>query len=196
MKSIIPLTTIIVLAIGLNSCNEDISGCTNPGATNYDELATLEDGSCILNSNTLLGLWNINTIENGVIIDDHVVNGYKTQLQNYGAAWFESYYQTQVPGNNEAWVNFASDQTTWIDTLSNSQYHFSEWFLTSPTDNLFGSIMYIVVNERKLLLNNASIGNYTSFDITYLTESDFILSSVYYDSDSYRHKTIDIHMSR
>ena len=35
-------------AINLDSCNTDVYGCTDPVADNYNSLATVDDGSCIL----------------------------------------------------------------------------------------------------------------------------------------------------
>lgn len=196
MKPFLSLSVLLILSSVFISCDDDVTGCTNPVATNYDELATSEDGSCILNSNTLLGVWNINTVEHGLVIDETLINNYKIQLGSLGAAWFESYYQTQVPGNEESWINFVSDQTTWIDTLSYSQYEFEPWHITAPNISSFDTIRYVVLNENKLVFYEGSIGNYTSFDISYLTESDFVLSSVFFEEETNLNKTIDIHMSR
>ncbi len=44
--------TLLFLALTLGSCNNQIDGCTDPLATNYDPAATNDDGSCQYSSTT------------------------------------------------------------------------------------------------------------------------------------------------
>lgn len=55
---------ILSLGLVLQSCDDDLSGgddeitgCTDPGALNYDALATEDDGSCSFNSDRFLGVF-------------------------------------------------------------------------------------------------------------------------------------------
>lgn len=51
-SKLLPLLAILILA-GFVACGEeDVPGCTNSQATNYNSLATLDDGSCIISGCT------------------------------------------------------------------------------------------------------------------------------------------------
>jgi len=49
----IEIIMIIALMLSVNNAKSQVSGCTDPLATNFDSLATINDGSCVYNSITI-----------------------------------------------------------------------------------------------------------------------------------------------
>lgn len=58
------LTTLYVLLLlsisFFTSCGEDVLGCTDPNAANFNSLATMDDGSCVISGCTITAAENFN----------------------------------------------------------------------------------------------------------------------------------------
>ena len=69
MKKIFLSTAFAVaLTFSISSCSKETEGCTDSSASNYDENATSDDGSCIDLTTDLVGTYN------GAVVDS-TVNG-------------------------------------------------------------------------------------------------------------------------
>ena len=93
MKKLIYL--FLILPLVFSSCaKEEVSGCTDSQATNYDSNADIDDNSCLYNIN---GIWGVDDyILNGVSLfstslDPHITSMAIT-LNNDGTSWTLAYY--------------------------------------------------------------------------------------------------------
>ena len=61
MKNIFKISTVLLLALlfTVSSCKKEVDGCTYPTASNYNPLATVDDGSCIM---AILGCTDVDAL--------------------------------------------------------------------------------------------------------------------------------------
>ena len=123
----------LVIPIVFSSCSkEEVSGCTDPQATNYDSSADISDNSCLYNIN---GVWGVDDyILNGVSLfstslDIHITSMAIT-LNNNGTTWTLAYYSDDselnvygtwsLAGTSQLIVtNDEGDSTSWTITQLN-----------------------------------------------------------------------------
>jgi len=123
----------LVIPIVFSSCSkEEVSGCTDPQATNYDSSADISDNSCLYNIN---GVWGVDDyILNGVSLfstslDIHITSMAIT-LNNNGTTWTLAYYSDDselnvygtwsLAGTSQLILtNDEGDSTSWTITQLN-----------------------------------------------------------------------------
>jgi hypothetical protein len=195
MRNIVLVLGCMVAIMTLHSCEEEIYGCTNVSAINYDQDANIDDGACEYNNISILGTWEILTVEQSYEVNELMVDEYKGYLELMGYEDFVEIYGN-LPISYSDWVNLVVIQTTTIDTLSSSFYNFTETQITIP--GLGSNAMnYEFIDQSEIeLTNNDDILGFTKFDLALLTESDLILASKKYISVYDTNQKLSIHLKR
>jgi len=116
--------------IVFSSCSkEEVSGCTDPQAANYDSNADISDNSCLYNIN---GVWGVDDyILNGVSLfstslDPHITSMAIT-LNNNGTSWTLAYYSDDSELNvYGTWTLAGTSQLI----LTNDEGDSTSWTIT------------------------------------------------------------------
>ena len=181
MKKLSLLTALAVL-LSFSSCEEDaILGCIDETATNYNALATEDDGSCVVLSNAdlILGNWTIDSAEIRLLFPQETITILQFMSTMMTPEEFEDEMGFPMPSSEDEWVLLATEGVPIEDgeDLTGSINITNTHFTINDSGDIT-ELEYQLVNEDTIEFaeNNEDL-DIESFTIIEVSESNLILST-------------------
>lgn len=183
MKNVIIFTAFA--ALSLSSCEEEISGCTDVNANNYNANATEDDGSCEYDENCIIGEWNIATIESQTQISEAQLQTLLTGLAAQSTEEFSNEFpNTTMPTTDVEWSEFVNNLTDNTNNLtgSGSTIEFTITTMTINILNTANTLVYGFSTQNSITVDDPN-DIYESFDVINCDGENLILRIKFYSRD-------------
>lgn len=187
MKKLSLLTAIIAL-LTFSSCEEEaVLGCMDSVASNYNSLATEEDGSCEYPEevNLLLGEWNVDSTEIRLFFDEETIDLLIMMSAFMEADEFEEEMGFPLPSTDDEWELLAAEGVAVEDeeVIEGSILFTETQFTITEIDDITEADYILVDDEIIEITNPTDDFDIESFTILELSESNLILEATMTEGD-------------
>jgi len=187
MKKLSLLTALITL-LTFSSCEEEaILGCMDNAASNYNSLATEEDGSCVYpeDVNLLLGEWNVDSTEIRLFFDEETIDLLIMMSAFMEADEFEEEMGFPLPLTEDEWEVLATEGVAVEDEeVIEGSILFTETQFTITEIDDITEADYVLVDDMIIEITNPTEDfDIESFTILELNESNLTLEATGTEGD-------------
>jgi hypothetical protein len=182
------LLTVIATVLSFSSCEEEaILGCMDNAASNYNSLATEEDGSCLYpeDVNLLLGEWNVDSTEIRLFFDEETIDLLIMMAAFMEADEFEEEMGFPLPLTEDEWEVLATEGVAVEDEeVIEGSILFTETQFTITEIDDITEADYVLVDDVIIEITNPTEDfDVESFTILELNESNLTLEATGTEAD-------------